>query len=192
MRCGTVGTVLLAVVFAISSGAWANDQTSIGLEVAAVERSFAQTMVDRDHEAFVSFLSDEAVFISGPMALRGKQAVAEQWLLYFQGPQAPFSWEPETVEVLESGTLALSTGPVRNADGSLLATFTSIWRQEEPGVWRIVFDKGNRACPPPAPAAEDAPVTAPESAVPDAPEAPASPTPADAPENPEGSNPASG
>jgi len=27
-----------------------------------------------------------------------------------------------------------------------VATFTSIWRMEAPGVWRIVFDKGNPEC----------------------------------------------
>ena len=167
MRRRTVSCAVLVVAIGVSSAAWANDQSATGIEVAAVERSFAQTMADRDHEAFVSFLSDEAIFISGPTVLRGKQAVAEQWLLYFQGPEAPFSWEPETVEVLESGTLALSTGPVRSADGTLVATFTSIWRQEEPGVWRIVFDKGNQVCPPPAPAAEDASPTIPDGAMPE-------------------------
>ena len=40
------------------------------------------------------------------------------------------------------GTLALSTGPVRNPAGQPIARFNSIWRQEAPGVWRIVFDKG--------------------------------------------------
>ena len=46
----------------------------------------------------------------------------------------------------DSGTLALSTGPVRDPAGSVVATFTSIWRREA-GRWRIVFDKGNEACP---------------------------------------------
>ena len=32
------------------------------------------------------------------------------------------------------------------AAGKLIATFTSVWRQESPGVWRIVFDKGNEVC----------------------------------------------
>jgi len=45
--------------------------------------------------------------------------------------------------VLESGNLALSTGPVRDPSGKVTGSFTSIWRQEKPGVWRIVFDKGN-------------------------------------------------
>ena len=38
-------------------------------------------------------------------------------------------------------------GEVYDADGNLVSVFTSIWRQEEPGVWRIVFDKGAKACP---------------------------------------------
>ena len=114
--------------------------------VDAVERAFAKTMADRDHEAFMTFLSEEAVFLSGTTARRGKGAVADHWKAYFDGPEPPFSWEPETVSVLESGKLAISTGPVWNAEGKRMATYTSIWRQEEPGVWRIIFDSGNKFC----------------------------------------------
>src|SRR5438552_896785 len=67
---------------------------------------------------------------------------------YFDGRDAPFSWEPEDVEVLDSGTLAMNSGPVRDPKGVLIATFTSIWRLEDSGKWRIIFDKGNRVCPP--------------------------------------------
>lgn len=112
-------------------------------EVANTERAFAKSMADRDHAAFTSFLSDEAVFFSGSKPLHGKLLVANAWKRFFEGPTAPFSWQPELVEVLSSGTLALSSGPVRDAQGKLVATFTSIWRMESPGIWRIVFDKGN-------------------------------------------------
>jgi ketosteroid isomerase-like protein len=127
------------------------EETDLSSQVEAVERAFAQTMADRDHRAFTSYLSEETVFLSGPIAMRGKEAVAASWRRFFEGPEAPFSWEPGTIEVLESGALALSTGPVRNAAGELVATYTSVWRQEEPGVWRIVFDKDNRVCPEPEP-----------------------------------------
>jgi hypothetical protein len=56
------------------------------------------------------------------------------------------SREPEEVAVLDSGTLAPSSGPVRDPAGNLVRAFTSIWRLEN-GRWRIVFDKGNEACP---------------------------------------------
>ncbi len=114
--------------------------------VADTERAFARTMAERDHAAFVRFVSEEAVFFSGTKVLRGKQQVADAWKPYYQGPTAPFSWQPEHVEVLQSGALALSSGPVRDAQGKLIATFSSVWRMEAPGVWRIVFDKGNAVC----------------------------------------------
>jgi ketosteroid isomerase-like protein len=55
------------------------------------------------------------------------------------------------VQVLESGTLALSTGPVRDPKGKLVGRFSSIWRREAPGVWRIIFDHGSDVCEPPRP-----------------------------------------
>jgi len=115
-------------------------------EVFATERAFAKTMADRDFAAFQTFLADETVFFGGKQALRGKAAVASAWKRYYEKPAAPFAWEPATVEVLDSGTLALSTGPVRNAEGKTIATFNSIWRREASGQWRIVFDKGSEVC----------------------------------------------
>ena len=64
-------------------------------QVEDTERAFAQTMADRDHTAFVSFLSEETIFFAGDKPLRGKQTVADSWQPYYQGPDAPFSWEPE-------------------------------------------------------------------------------------------------
>lgn len=115
-------------------------------EVANTERAFAKTMADRDHAAFVALLSEETVFFNGPQPLRGKAAVAEFWKRFYAEPKPPFSWEPERVEVLDSGTLALSTGPVRDPAGKHVANYSSIWRLEVPGTWRIVFDQGWDVC----------------------------------------------
>ena len=116
-------------------------------QVRATERAFARTMADRDLQAFSGFLSEEAVFFSGPTPLRGKAAVTAFWSRFYEGPQAPFSWDPDEVEVLDSGTLALSSGPVKDPAGTVFARFTSIWRLEAPGQWRIVFDRGNPVAP---------------------------------------------
>ena len=126
----------------------AADLATLTRQVADTERAFARTMAERDVEAFASFLADDTVFFSGTKTLRGKAAVIAEWKRFFEGPRAPFTWAPEQVEVLSSGTLALSSGPVYLPDGSKVAGFTSIWRLEAPGVWRIVFDKGCD-CPPP-------------------------------------------
>lgn len=136
----------LAVLLAAALGAAPPDLETLRRQVRDTEIAFAKTMATRDFAAFQTFLAEEAVFFSGPTPLRGKAAVAAWWKRYFEPPAAPFSWAPNQVEVLDSGTLALSTGPVRDATGQVTGSFTSIWRQEKPGVWRIVFDKGN-ACP---------------------------------------------
>ena len=115
-------------------------------QVADTERAFAKTMADRDHAAFATFLAEETIFFTGPKPLRGKAEVAAAWKRFYERPQAPFSWTPDSVEVLESGNLAISSGPVFDPSGKRFATFTSIWRLEAPGVWRIVFDKGNEDC----------------------------------------------
>ncbi len=138
---------IISVLLTMGSAAEAQvESADLRSQVAEVERAFAKAMADRDYAAFTSFLSEEAVFLAGTTARRGKQAVAAHWKTYFDESDAPFSWEPETVSVLDSGNLAISTGPVWNAEGRRMSTYTSIWRQEEPGVWRIIFDKGDRYC----------------------------------------------
>jgi len=122
------------------------DNAALVRQVTETERAFAATMARRDFAAFQTFLSDEAIFDGGRQPLRGKAAVAAAWKAYFDGPAAPFSWEPERVVVLDSGTLAQSGGPVRDPQGKLTARFNSVWRQEGPGTWRIVFDKGEPVC----------------------------------------------
>lgn len=115
-------------------------------QVTETERAFAKSMADRNLDAFASFIAADAVFFTGPTPLRGKDAVVAGWKRFYAKPEAPFSWAPDKVEVLDSGTLALSSGPVYDRAGRNFATFTSIWRLEAPGVWRIVFDKGNENC----------------------------------------------
>lgn len=122
------------------------DVVELEKQVMDVERAFAKTMAERDHDAFASFLSEEAVFLDGSTPARGKLAVAARWKGYVDESAPPFSWEPKTVIVLDSGRLALSTGPVWNSSGKRTSTYTSIWRQESAGIWRIVLDKGNKYC----------------------------------------------
>ncbi len=143
-------TAMLAMGLPLLLGACATaplpDNAALTRQVTETERAFAATMARRDFEGFKAFLADEAVFDGGAQPLRGKEAVAAAWKGYFDGPVAPFSWEPDRVVVLASGTLAQSGGPVRDGQGKVTARFNSIWRQEAPGTWRIVFDKGEPAC----------------------------------------------
>ena len=114
-------------------------------EVRATEGAFARTMADRDFGAFQQFLSKDAVFFGDHSVAHGADEVSVVWKPLFAAATAPFSWAPDKVEVLASGDLALSTGPVY-VGGKLVGRFSSIWRREAHGEWRIVFDKGESVC----------------------------------------------
>ena len=139
----------LAALLALAPMVSAETNAELKEQVRQTETAFAKTMADRDHAAFTSFLADETVFFARGV-LRGKAAVAASWKRFYEGAQAPFSWRPEAVEVLDSGTLGFSSGPVFNPAGERTGTFNSVWRREKDGRWRIVFDKGCDCPPPPA------------------------------------------
>lgn len=133
------------LVLLLAGGLSAQPNASLTEQVRRTEIAFAKTMADRDHTAFASFLAEEAIFVSSNRVLRGAKEVAAGWRRFYEGPQAPFSWEPGRVQVLDSGTLAFSSGPVRDKSGKRVGTFNSIWRREPGGNWKIVIDHG---CPP--------------------------------------------
>lgn len=119
-------------------------------EVRAAEMAFAATMARRDAAAFAGYVADDAVFINGGSPLRGKPAVVEFWARFFSGPTAPFSWQPEIVEVAGDGGLGYSEGPVALPTGAVFARYFSTWRREADGRWRVVFDNGYDVCKAPA------------------------------------------
>ena len=135
---------------AASSGSLARDSNSdLKKQVMESERAFAATMKARDFDAYTRFIAEEAIFFGAEGPLRGKQAIARGWRQFYDKPQAPFSWEPEEVEVVASGTLAYSGGPIYNAAGQRIGRFNSIWRLKAPGKWEVVFDRGSDFGPPP-------------------------------------------
>lgn len=135
---------LALLLAAVTANAQAPNREALARQVLEAESAFAQSMAARDSQAFATHVALDAVFVGRRATLRGRAAVVAGWQPFFEGPAAPFSWSPEVVEVLDSGTLALSSGPVRDPAGRQAGTFNSIWRLDPDGRWRVVFDKG---CP---------------------------------------------
>lgn len=147
--------VLFAIYLAFISGCASmtapTSRESNMVEVTAAEVAFAETIVKRDHNAFLGFISEEAVFLNGGKPLRGKAEIGAYWKRFYESAVAPFTWKPDLVEVLPSGDLAQSVGPVTAANGKIIARFYSTWRREADGKWRVIFDDGYDVCPPSPP-----------------------------------------
>jgi ketosteroid isomerase-like protein len=142
-------TLLFALVMLLPCGGRltaAESREELTRQVRQAETAFAASMADRDYKRFASFIAEDAIFFGRSGALRGKASVVEAWKGYFEGAKAPFSWEPVIVEVLDSGKLALTSGPVRDTQGTKISTFNSVWRREADGGWKVIFDKGCPDC----------------------------------------------
>jgi ketosteroid isomerase-like protein len=146
MRFAWIPIMAVALGAVVAGSAAAKTPAELAQEVRAAEKAFAKSMADRKLDAFATHVSTEALFFGGRGVLRGRDSVVAGWKRFFEGDGAPFSWDPETVEVLESGTLGLSSGPVLDPTGKRIGTFQSIWRLEPDGHWRVVFDKGCPVC----------------------------------------------
>ena len=136
--------VLIALLWCAPAHAQQKPANPVDL-VRAAETAFAKSMADRNLAAFTALLANDTVFFGGKGVMRGKSGVAAEWKRFFDGPAAPFSWAPAEVEVLSSGTLGFSSGPVLDPKGNRIGTFNSVWQRQPDGSWKIVFDKG---CPP--------------------------------------------
>jgi ketosteroid isomerase-like protein len=143
-RAMGMGAGIALALSAPAGPAAAETNDELREQVRRTETAFAKTMTDRDHAAFTKFLADDTIWL-GRTVMRGKAQVADSWKRFYEGKEAPFSWEPERVEVNDSGTLGISTGPVRDPAGKRVGTYNSIWRRGPDGKWMIIFDNG---CPP--------------------------------------------
>ena len=124
-------------------------------DVRCREIAFSQSAENQDIDSFRSFLDGDARFV-GRSVNRGPDEIVDAWQVFFSDDGPAIKWRPQFVEVLEDGQLALTRGPYRmidkNAAGERVefwGTFNSIWRLNEDGEWRVVFDAGDPAAKPP-------------------------------------------
>jgi len=124
-------------------------------QVRCREIAFSQSAESRDAAAFAGFIDADARFVSDTVT-RGVEAVVAAWSVFLDPGGPSIKWRPRFVEVLEDGRLALSRGPYRvlvtdeqGAQSAHWGTFNSVWRLQDDGNWKVVFDAGNPGKTPP-------------------------------------------
>jgi ketosteroid isomerase-like protein len=125
-------------------------------DVRCNEIRFSQSVENQNLESFRSFIDADARFVGGEVS-RGPDEVVAAWGTFFVADGPKIVWRPQIVEVLHDGSLALSRGVYRMTVTSETGkrtdhwgTFNSIWRRQDDGGWKIVFDAGSPAAEAPA------------------------------------------
>ena len=118
--------------------------------VRCAEIAFSRSVETGDAEQFRELIDPDARFVGSSGSVRhGPSEVFAAWSGFFEEDGPRIIWRPEIVEVLDDGGLALSRGPyiftTNNDDGSTSTSwgmFNSVWRLNNDGIWRVVFDAG--------------------------------------------------
>ena len=115
-------------------------------EILEAERAFAESaQANGVPAAFLEFAGDSVAIKRGGKVLVGRQAVIDAYADF--SPTANLSWEPDFIDVSESGDMAYTYGKfqftdVDNAGAEIMREgyFHTVWKRQNDGSWKYVYD----------------------------------------------------
>jgi len=124
------------------------DRKAEGEKVIQASKEWSQVASSADVEKTISYWADDALVISaGQPPLKGKQAIRQMVEESFKIPGFRISWQPQSVEVSESGDMAylIENAQISYKDSTGKATTlynkaVSVWRKQPDGSWKNVVD----------------------------------------------------
>lgn len=141
------GTVLLLLAFVLSSVATEQKALKGADLLRQLEADFAADVARNGHAAFLAYFAEDGVEVVDGGGFDNKDAMRKQppW------PEGTsLTWTPIKAEMSASGDLGYTYGnyiyTVKNKEGKLVANYgkyTSIWKRQKDGQWKVVVDMGN-------------------------------------------------
>lgn len=121
------------------------DSTSALFKMREAERNFAREsiMLGRN-AAFVKNFAEVSVIFTDKWLTNGKQF----WKNRKNAPVV-LKWEPEYMDIAESGDFGISTGPWEsqeyrpNTPVQSTGYFLTVWKKEATGTWKVILDAGS-------------------------------------------------
>ena len=120
-----------------------------------LEADFAHAVAEHGHDAFVAYFAEDGVELEDGGGVKTKADMRHEaaW-----PPDLSLSWAPVKAEMAASGDMGYTYGnyvlKTKDKDGKTGARYgkyTSIWKKQQDGSWKVALDMGNSS---PAPAAE--------------------------------------
>jgi ketosteroid isomerase-like protein len=139
--------LLLLLLLAASSFAKKGKSPTGENLLLQLEANFAADVAKHGHDAFLTYFAEDGVEIVDGGGINDKDAMRKQppW------PEGTtLTWTPVHAEMAASGDLGYTYGNYvytdKNKEGKLVASYgkyTSIWKKQKDGQWKVVVDMGN-------------------------------------------------
>ena len=139
--------LLLLLLFATTSVATKQKSPKGSDLLFQLEANFAADVAKHGHDAFLTHFAENGVEVVDGGGFDTKDAMRKQppW------PEGTtLTWTPLKAEMSASGDLGYTYGnyvyTAKNKEGKLVANYgkyTSIWKKQKDGQWKVVVDMGN-------------------------------------------------
>ena len=115
-----------------------------------LEGEFMKAAIERGSVGYMSYYADDAVEVpNGHAVIVGKANIAET-MGFLDDKNNRLTWTPVGADISASGDLGYTYGTYefrsKDKDGKPVVDYgkyTSIWKREKEGNWKVVLDMGN-------------------------------------------------
>jgi len=142
-----ITTLLILLLFSATSYA-KKDKSAQGADLLCqLEAGFASDVAQHGHDAFITHFAEDGVEIVDGGGFNTKDDMRKQpaW------PEGTsLTWTPVKAKMAASGELGYTYGnyiyTAKNKEGKIVTSYgkyTSIWKKQKDGQWKVVVDMGN-------------------------------------------------
>ena len=115
-----------------------------------MEAEFMKAAAERGSVGYMSYYAADAVELpNGTAAIKGKDNIAKT-MGFLDDAGNKLEWTPEFADMSSSGDLGYTYGTYvftsKDKDGKPISDrgkYTSIWKKQKDGSWKVVLDMGN-------------------------------------------------
>lgn len=143
-----VALLFASVVLTHSTAATPSQATAETLK--QLEAEFMQAAADKGSQGYMSYYADDAVEIpNGHAAIQGNAEIAKT-MGFLDDKNNRLTWTPQGADISASGDLGYTWGAYefhsKDKNGNPTTDYgkyTSIWKKQKDGSWKVVLDMGN-------------------------------------------------
>ncbi len=151
--CSPLFASILLVLLPSSVSAQQPDRATVTArekEIRAFESAMMAAAADKGAAGYMSFYAEDAVELpNGAQMILGKESIAKT-MTFLDDKNNRLTWSPVHIDVSASGDLAYTFGNYEfssvGKDGRPSVEhgkYTTIWKKQKDGKWKVVLDMGN-------------------------------------------------
>lgn len=145
-----LAVVMLGTMLVVTHPTRAATPTATAETLKQLEAEFMQAAAEKGSAGYMSYYADDAVEVpNGSPAIQGKIEIAKT-MGFLDDKNNSLIWTPVGADISSSGDLGYTWGTYefhfKDKSGNPMmdyGKYTSIWKLQKDGSWKVVLDMGN-------------------------------------------------